>query len=286
MALAAAARANIGRRRRSRWRSPCCCSLAKAATGSDPLAPSAALGDRPCCSALGGARAGAAGAAGCSGPAIACAGLAGPLLILRAAAARAARPRRPGARWRPLLALGPALLVWRNRGRATDEAPADPALLAAGAAAALLPARRSGTSSPRRSGRGRLAGVALGAGAGRAAARRPRARRRSRAGRGGGRRAARAAGWCRSCRRDADRRWSASRSSPPTCPARSAAPLRAGASRACCSPALRFALPPLPLRRAPRAAGGRRPVRGRRRLCLVQAGLRARRQRRISSRAA
>ena len=68
---------------------------------------------------------------------LACAGLAGPLLVLRGA--------RPELLDRPawgalaaLLALGCALLVWNERARAKAEPPADPALLTAGAAAALL----------------------------------------------------------------------------------------------------------------------------------------------------
>lgn len=64
-------------------------------------------------------------------------GLAGPVLILRAV-----RPELlPMAGWGALLALlalGPALLIWRDRGRASATAPADMALLVAGASAALL----------------------------------------------------------------------------------------------------------------------------------------------------
>jgi uncharacterized membrane protein len=64
-------------------------------------------------------------------------GFAGPVLI-----ARALRPElldRPA--WgalATLLALGPVFLVWANRARASDKAPADLALLIAGAAAAAL----------------------------------------------------------------------------------------------------------------------------------------------------
>ncbi|HYI64507.1 MAG TPA: DUF2339 domain-containing protein [Allosphingosinicella sp.] len=68
---------------------------------------------------------------------VACAGLAGPLLILRGA-----RPElldRPAwGAFAALLALGPALLVWADRARGKAEPPADLALLATGAAAALL----------------------------------------------------------------------------------------------------------------------------------------------------
>jgi hypothetical protein len=64
-------------------------------------------------------------------------GLAGPALILRGL-----RPELlPIAGWGALLsllALGPALLVWRDRGRASAAAPADLTLLMGGAAAALL----------------------------------------------------------------------------------------------------------------------------------------------------
>lgn len=68
---------------------------------------------------------------------IAAIGLAGPALILRATSPALL----PSAGWGLLLALlaiGPALLVWRDRGRASAAAPADLALLVAGAAAALL----------------------------------------------------------------------------------------------------------------------------------------------------
>lgn len=69
--------------------------------------------------------------------AIACAGFAGPVLIVRAL-----RPElldRPA--WGALLAalaLGPAALLWLDRARASAKAPADLALLCAGASAALL----------------------------------------------------------------------------------------------------------------------------------------------------
>ena len=68
---------------------------------------------------------------------LASAGFAGPLLI-----ARALRPElldRPA--WgalAALLALGPVFLIWTNRARAGDKAPADLALLIAGAAASAL----------------------------------------------------------------------------------------------------------------------------------------------------
>jgi len=109
--------------------------LAKAASVQDPLVPWAAAGI-----ALlfgGGGLALALWTRRLSWTAIACAGLAGPALIVRAA-----RPElldRPG--WGLLMALlaaGPALLVWAHRGRASTKAPADLALLVAGAAAALL----------------------------------------------------------------------------------------------------------------------------------------------------
>ncbi len=108
---------------------------AKAASAADPWAPSAGLGI-----ALlfgGGGLALALRTRQLLWIGIACAGLAGPLLVLRAA--------RPELLDRPawgalaaLLALGPALLVWAERGRAKAEPPADPALLAGGTAAALL----------------------------------------------------------------------------------------------------------------------------------------------------
>jgi uncharacterized membrane protein len=69
--------------------------------------------------------------------AVSCAGFAGPVLILRAV-----RPElldRPA--WGALmaaLALGPAVLVWLDRARASARPPADLALLFAGASAALL----------------------------------------------------------------------------------------------------------------------------------------------------
>lgn len=69
--------------------------------------------------------------------AIACAGFAGPALIVRAA--RPELLERPA--WGALmlaLALGPAVVAWLNRNRASATAPADLALLVAGAAAALL----------------------------------------------------------------------------------------------------------------------------------------------------
>jgi uncharacterized membrane protein len=69
--------------------------------------------------------------------AIACGGFAGPLLVVRAAWP----PLLDQIEWggaAALLALGPAALIWRNRMRASAEIPADLALLAAGAATALL----------------------------------------------------------------------------------------------------------------------------------------------------
>jgi uncharacterized membrane protein len=108
---------------------------AKAATGQDDLVPMAA--------------AGATALFGLGGLALAlwkrepfwvglaCAGLAGPLLVVRAL--------EPALLGRPawgslaaLLALGPAVLVWAARARASDKAPADLALLIAGGAAAAL----------------------------------------------------------------------------------------------------------------------------------------------------
>jgi uncharacterized membrane protein len=69
--------------------------------------------------------------------AIASAGFAGPAVIVRAA--RPELLERPG--WGALmlgLAIGPAFLVWLNRARASEKAPAELALLAAGGATALL----------------------------------------------------------------------------------------------------------------------------------------------------
>ncbi|HYI47821.1 MAG TPA: DUF2339 domain-containing protein [Allosphingosinicella sp.] len=108
---------------------------AKAATGQDDLVPMAA--------------AGATALFGLGGLALAlrkrdtfwaglaCAGLAGPLLVVRAL--EPALLGRPA--WGALaasLALGPAVLVWAARARASDKAPADLLLLTAGGAAALL----------------------------------------------------------------------------------------------------------------------------------------------------
>ncbi len=109
--------------------------LAKAAAGQDPLVPWAAAGITLLFGGL--ALALSLWKQRLLWTGIACAGLAGPALIVRAA-----RPElldRPA--WGALMALlaaGSALLVWANRGRASDKAPADPALLAGGAAVALL----------------------------------------------------------------------------------------------------------------------------------------------------
>lgn len=108
---------------------------AKAATVEDAWAPSAGLGIALLFGA--GGLALALWKRQLLWTAIACAGLAGPLLILRAL--------RPELLDRPawgalaaLLALGPVLLIGAERARARPEPPADLALLAAGAAAALL----------------------------------------------------------------------------------------------------------------------------------------------------
>lgn len=69
--------------------------------------------------------------------AIACGGFAGPLLVVRAAWPSLLDQVQWGGA-AALLALGPAALIWRNRMRASPEAPADLALLAAGTATALL----------------------------------------------------------------------------------------------------------------------------------------------------
>jgi uncharacterized membrane protein len=109
--------------------------FAKANVGIDPYAPDAAIGigflfgGGGLALALWRPRPLWAGVAGF--------GLAAPLLIMRAA-----RPEllaRPA--WGALalaLALAAAILVWANRARARAGAPADPALLIAGGAAALL----------------------------------------------------------------------------------------------------------------------------------------------------
>ncbi|HWT14031.1 MAG TPA: DUF2339 domain-containing protein [Allosphingosinicella sp.] len=109
--------------------------LAKATTGQDPLVPGAAAGIAALFG-LGGLAL-SAWRPRLLWTAIACAGLAGPALIVRAA-----RPElldRPA--WGGLmlaLALGPAALAWLNRRRASAKAPADLALLIAGADAAML----------------------------------------------------------------------------------------------------------------------------------------------------
>jgi uncharacterized membrane protein len=69
--------------------------------------------------------------------ALACGGFAGPLLVVRATWPGLLDPVQWGG-VAALLALGPAALIWRNRARASPAAPADLALLAAGAGAALL----------------------------------------------------------------------------------------------------------------------------------------------------
>jgi uncharacterized membrane protein len=107
----------------------------KAATGHDALVPMAAIGIT-LLFGIGGLAL-AWWKRGSLWTGLACAGFAGPLLI-----ARALRPElldRPA--WgalAALLALGPVLLVWANRARASDKAPADLALLIAGAAASAL----------------------------------------------------------------------------------------------------------------------------------------------------
>jgi len=109
--------------------------LAKATTGQDPLVAPAAAGLTILFGGAGLALALRRGSL--MWTAIACAGLAGPALILRAA--------RPELLERPIwgalmaaLALAPALLIRAHRGRASAEAPADLALLTAGAASAVL----------------------------------------------------------------------------------------------------------------------------------------------------
>jgi uncharacterized membrane protein len=109
--------------------------FAKSMTGEDPVVPAAAIG----ITLIFGA-----GGLGLRlwqkerlWTAVACAGFVGPALIVRAA--RPELLERPG--WGALmlaLALGPAALAWLDRERAAAEPPADLALLAAGATAALL----------------------------------------------------------------------------------------------------------------------------------------------------
>lgn len=69
--------------------------------------------------------------------ALACGGFAGPLLVVRATWPGLLDPVEWGG-LAALLALGPVALIWRNRARASADAPADLALLAAGAGTALL----------------------------------------------------------------------------------------------------------------------------------------------------
>ena len=69
--------------------------------------------------------------------AIASAGFAGPVLIVRALRPELLDPAAWGA-LAAALATGPAALVWLDRARASPKAPADLALLSAGASAALL----------------------------------------------------------------------------------------------------------------------------------------------------
>jgi uncharacterized membrane protein len=108
---------------------------AKAATGQDALVPVAAAGITVLFGAGGLALARWKRDALWTG--IACAGLSAPLLV-----ARSLRPElldRPA--WgalAALLALGPIFLVWANRARASDKAPADLVLLIAAAAASAL----------------------------------------------------------------------------------------------------------------------------------------------------
>ncbi|HEV7661518.1 MAG TPA: DUF2339 domain-containing protein [Allosphingosinicella sp.] len=108
---------------------------AKAATGQDEWVPAAAMGITALFGAGGLALAWRKRETLWTG--LASAGFAGPLLI--------ARTLRPELLDRPawgalaaLLALGPVFLVWASRTRASDKAPADLALLIAGAAAAAL----------------------------------------------------------------------------------------------------------------------------------------------------
>lgn len=68
---------------------------------------------------------------------VAAGGLAGPVLVLRAGWPELASTLQWGG-MAALLTLGPAALIWRLRGRASPNVPADLSLLAAGAAAALL----------------------------------------------------------------------------------------------------------------------------------------------------
>lgn len=68
---------------------------------------------------------------------VAAGGLAGPLLVLRFAWPELASAPQWGG-MAALLAVAPAALIWRLRGRGSPTAPAELALLAAGAAAALL----------------------------------------------------------------------------------------------------------------------------------------------------
>jgi uncharacterized membrane protein len=108
---------------------------AKAATGHDALVPAAAAGITALFGIGGLALAWSKRGALWTG--LACAGLTGPLLI--------ARTLRPDLLDRPawgalaaLLALGPILLIWAHRARASDKPPADLLLLIAGGAASVL----------------------------------------------------------------------------------------------------------------------------------------------------
>lgn len=108
---------------------------AKAATATDPWAPTAALGVALLFGGSGLALALWRRATLWTG--LACFGLAGPLLILRAL--RPEQFDRPG--WgllAALLALGPVLLVWANRKAASAAASPHPGLLIACVSAALL----------------------------------------------------------------------------------------------------------------------------------------------------
>ncbi|MDQ8755952.1 DUF2339 domain-containing protein [Sphingosinicella sp. LHD-64] len=69
--------------------------------------------------------------------AIACGGFAGPLFVVRAAWPGLLEPIQWGG-LAAVLAIGPAALIWRNRARASAEAPAELALLAAGTGTVIL----------------------------------------------------------------------------------------------------------------------------------------------------